>query len=174
MYCLRVGSHVSFAVCRARLSCLILGAFSLSSVRRMLIVRLHRAWISSLECMWSGFWMTLSHLRTQMRWAASDNRICRRRRAPLALGFWVLITLPSRSSWGSSLGGEMVPLLRMVPRGSCLAEEKYCLGQRRRGSKSEWVQTQFPFMLAWFCVGGGVRGRHRKLVTGVRAVVGWQ
>ena len=48
-------------------------AVILSSVSRALIAWSQRNLISPSVCMRGGSWMTLLHLRTQMRWAALDG-----------------------------------------------------------------------------------------------------
>ena len=75
--------------------------------------------------------MTLSHLKTQIRWAASDSKICRRRLAPLLLALRLMVSLSFRFSWCSSVGGAMVPHPRMIPRfisgqGICVCGQRSC------------------------------------------------
>ena len=92
----RVGSQVVCTCRRDFSSRLTLVAIILSSVSRALIAFNHLVWISLSTCMRSSLssssWssssdgMTLSHLRTHIRWAASDSRIWRRWLAPR---FWV-------------------------------------------------------------------------------------
>jgi hypothetical protein len=79
----RVSLHVFLIRFVYVLSCMIFVAVILSHVSHLLIFLCHLVFISSSVC--SSLWIILSHLRTHMRWADSDIRICRR----CVLPFWI-------------------------------------------------------------------------------------
>ena len=83
-------------------------AIILSSVSRLFIALNHLNSASSGEC--STSWITLSHLRTQIRCAASDISIWRSRVAPLCLR----VGLAFHASWSPVLATRH-PHPRMVP-----------------------------------------------------------
>ena len=72
---LRTCSQVFFTKSLCELSCLIFMARIMSSVSLVLRAWFQHVFLSDLVCCQSC--ITCSHLRTQMRWAASEIRICR-------------------------------------------------------------------------------------------------
>jgi len=101
-------SHVSLISFVYVLLRLILEAVILSDVSLLLMFRVHRLSISSLLCVF--LCITLLHLRTQMRCAASVSRICKRQHIALREGFFL--------AW---FGASCLCWARFVLRGSILA-----------------------------------------------------
>jgi len=82
---LKAGSQVSFTSFVNFLFCMIFDVDTLSMVRRSLIAWVHLALISLLVSTFSC--MTLSHLRTHIRYADSDRRIWKSQVGPR----WVIL-----------------------------------------------------------------------------------
>ena len=73
--------------------------------------------LSHLVCvsvgLWVRFWMTLSHRRTQIRWAASDIRMCSSLVRPLILWLGVCFVLGDlRNGW--HVGGIQLGAVQCV------------------------------------------------------------
>src|SRR5258708_20439530 len=91
---------IRWVVC---LSYLIFVAVILSSVSRVLIIFSHCVLTLFSVCMWGGSQTTLSHLRTQMRWAASEIRICRSHWIPCISKLYYFL----RAFWVASPCGKL-------------------------------------------------------------------
>ena len=122
---------------------LILVAAILSSVSLQLITLNHLALASLLLCGLSC--MTLSHLRTQIRWADSEISICRSLLAPL---------LPIGTCGGSpgllvisSSGGPIKVLHpRITPRFMSKGGQELCFMTQGRGGVTQKSLKKFTFL----------------------------
>jgi hypothetical protein len=137
---LRAGSQVSFTRWRDSLSRLTLVAVILSSVSHALIALSHRLWISLSVCIRSSSksTITLSHLRTHMRWVASESKIWRRCLAPRFGVRCAMFSLPLGSSWFSSGGSVMAPHPRRILSVLLMAR---ALCRRARAAFLSWQST---------------------------------
>src|SRR5258708_4803381 len=95
---------------------LILVAASLSSVSLEFMTPNHLVVISCTVCSFGGSGMVLSHLRTHIRWAASESRIWRRRPVPRVLVCGSVFPPVAGSLGGPTEGRVIVPHPRMMPR----------------------------------------------------------
>lgn len=115
---------------------LILVAITLSSVNLLLMAFDHRASTSWLE--WSLSWITLSHLITHVRCAASEIRIWRSQVAPL----WFVVVCLCSGGRSVCILADRFPHPRMVPRD--ISGHLYC-----SWFHASFVHLQIAVVVLW-------------------------